>query len=83
MFQAGRPADTDDLIRHTVASAVISPGMQLLDAGCGAGGLLSQFDPDWKTYGIDLYPEAIELSQKRKLKSAQSNGIELFGRRSW
>ena len=38
VFQACRPARTEDLIDHIVQSAGISAGMRLLDAGCGVCG---------------------------------------------
>ncbi len=48
--------------------AHLPPGTQLLDAGCGTGGLilrLREARPDWRWAGIDFMPLACELARER------------------
>jgi SAM-dependent methyltransferase len=46
----------------------VRPGAQILDAGCGTGGLirrLSPQNPSWQWTGVDLSPLACESSRNR------------------
>jgi ubiquinone/menaquinone biosynthesis C-methylase UbiE len=45
-----------------------APGVALLDAGCGTGGLILRLrgeNPEWKYSGIDFMPLACELARRR------------------
>jgi cyclopropane fatty-acyl-phospholipid synthase-like methyltransferase len=49
----------------------------MLEIGCGKGDLLSKFDADFETRGIDMAHSAIELASKRGLHVEQSSYEDL------
>ena len=54
--------------RQSQQSATAVAGPQVLDAGCGTGGLILRLraaHPDWRYAGIDFMPIACELARKR------------------
>jgi len=57
VFQACRPARTEHLIAHIIQSADISPGMRLLDAGCGVCGPSIRI-----AQAVDVQIDAITIS---------------------
>ena len=63
------------------------PGMRVLDAGCGTGGLIIRLrgaHPDWRFTGIDFMPLACELARRRcgadvQIEQASITGLPFGG----
>jgi len=56
------------LIERELTVAAVGRGLAVLDAGCGAGGLIRRLAPghlDWTWSGIDLSPLACALARER------------------
>ena len=53
----------------------------IIDVGCGGGDLLSLIkkygDPQWRLYGVDFSPEAVERLRQRGIEAVQSRFEEL------
>lgn len=57
-----------DLKKEGDAQSVMAPSVDLLDAGCGTGGLIRRVaprHPGWNWTGLDLEPLACELARSR------------------
>jgi SAM-dependent methyltransferase len=55
-------------VRRALDGMSRSGGMQVLDAGCGTGGLIRRMKmqrPSWQWSGVDLSPLALELARQR------------------
>ncbi len=65
-----------DLTEHVLHKAGLTPGMRVLDAGCGAGDVsflaARLVGPQGRVIGVDRAPEAVRYAQQR----AQQAGLE-------
>jgi SAM-dependent methyltransferase len=65
---ARRTASSREHSPPSIPRAEARPRPEVLDAGCGTGGLILRLraaHPDWKFAGIDFMPIACELARKR------------------
>jgi ubiquinone/menaquinone biosynthesis C-methylase UbiE len=65
---ARRTASSREHSTPSIPRAEARPPPEVLDAGCGTGGLILRLraaHPDWKFAGIDFMPIACELARKR------------------
>jgi SAM-dependent methyltransferase len=51
-------------------------GLKILDAGCGAGGMMKRLKKFGEVQGIDISPEALKFCRKRGLKEIKLASIE-------
>lgn len=58
-------------IMEQILAPTFSPDAKLLDAGCGTGAKLDHLSSYCETWGIDIHPRAVELSQKRNLENVR------------
>lgn len=51
-------------------------GLKILDAGCGAGGMMIYLQKYGRVWGIDISPEALKFCQKRGLREVKKASVE-------
>lgn len=56
----------------------VSPGIRILDVGCGTGGNLQMLTRYGQAYGLDINPIAVDLARRRPLPNLmQASGLSL------
>src|ERR1700743_1135373 len=66
------------MVTREVRTRLRSTPARLLDAGCGTGGMMDHLrraNRDWNLVGLDVSPDAIQLTQARGFREVAAGNI--------
>lgn len=64
------------IVRDTLEQSCLRPGSRLLDAGCGAGGMLGVLGSYGDVSGLDMDPELVALARSRGYDDVHQGTVE-------
>ena len=77
------PITKEEIRAIQISKARLSPGQTVLDIGCGSGSITVeaglQVESDGKVLGVDLDPNAIELTNRNLKKFGVTNATLILG----